>query len=1284
MVRFLQRLALGCWYTFAALVVLAAVLLSLARLLLPFADRYRGDVEAWASIQLRQPVRIGTIDAAWQGLGPVLKLQEVRLLDRQGVRTVLELDELRLGISLLDILRTAQIRPDSLQVVGARLTIERRADGSLVLQGVDLADTTASRGDAAGASGWLLGMERLGLLDSEIVWHDRQTGAPPLRFPDVALVLDNEGARHRLHGKVNFPARQERRFEFVFEFEGDLAAPAGWVGKLYAVGADVPLEGWPVALPGGAHMAGAADFELWTDWREAQPVKVQGTVGIRNLAVASSGDAPVAVDQIQGQVLWAREASGWRLDVTRCVVRRGARSWPESRVSVAAVTDAEGRLGSARVQADYVAVEDAVALVQPFAQEPLREILAEVRPYGELRDLDLAYQSRGEDEAPAFAVRTRFMQVGGYGWGKFPAVSGLSGTLEADEASGNIMFDSRMVRVELAYLFRHAIEAARVYGRLGWERGQEGWRLYTDELAADNADIKTRSRMALTIPHDGGRPFLDMQTAFQEGDASHAYRYLPVGIMPPEVVKWLDRALVSGRVTSGTLLFHGHPQDFPFDGGTGKFEVRFAVADAVLDYEEGWPRLEELEAEVVFSGRSMAIQAVGGKLYNADLLRAEAVIPDLHRARLGIDGQVRGPVSDMLRVLREGPLAAQYGGYLEGVRAGGNALLDLDLALDLRKGGKHRIAGKVDFRDATLAADRWDVTFTQVNGPLRFSDTGLAAQALTARLFGQKIRVRVDTIDAGAARGRPATDITIAGPDLLALAKQFQIGLPAGLRGSAAWEARLRVPAGAEGWRNAAVNLVLRSDLAGLAIPLPAPLAKPQGQPRELTIRMPLTAAEARVISIRYGESLAGVLEVRRGAGGMALQRGELRLGGGEPELPRAPGLRITGRLEYLPLDAWRGWLARPDAAGQGAALAGQLSLLQLDIGRLESFGRTFEDLKVVAQRDAAAWGIRVEGADATGVIRVPYRPAGGTTVTMDFEHLYLRAARTEAGDGGGADPRHLPPLQVTSKRLVYQGSDLGALELKMSPRPDGTRLEQLLLQSPALRIVAHGDWTSIQGRQSSSFAITLDSTDLAQAMRLLGYAAAVDGPGPGRMEISANWPGAPAQFDLARLDGQLYMRIGKGQLLEVNPGMGRVFGLFSLHALPRRLSLDFRDLLGKGFAFDRIEGHFRIVDGDAYTHDLYMDGPAAYVEVMGRTGLGTRDYDQVVTVVPRVGSSLPLAGALAGGPGVGVALMLVEKLFRTQINQAARVQYTVTGSWDEPVVERVQLAAEDWPSPER
>src|SRR5690606_26004839 len=141
--------------------------------------------------------------------------------------------------------------------------------------------------------------------------------------------------------------------------------------------------------------------------------------------------------------------------------------------------------------------------------------------------------------------------------------------------------------------------------------------------------------------------------------------------------------------------------------------------------------------------------------------------------------------------------------------------------------------------------------------------------------------------------------------------------------GNAAWEARLRVPAGAGGWRNAAVNLVLRSDLAGLAIPLPEPLAKPQGQPRELTIRMPLTTADARVVSIRYGEALAGVLEVRRRPGGMALQRGEVRLGGGEPELPRAPERRITGRLEYLPLDAWRSWLTGPDAAGQGAALAG-------------------------------------------------------------------------------------------------------------------------------------------------------------------------------------------------------------------------------------------------------------------------------------------------------------------------------------------------------------------------
>jgi uncharacterized protein YhdP len=76
---------------------------------------------------------------------------------------------------------------------------------------------------------------------------------------------------------------------------------------------------------------------------------------------------------------------------------------------------------------------------------------------------------------------------------------------------------------------------------------------------------------------------------------------------------------------------------------------------------------------------------------------------------------------------------------------------------------------------------------------------------------------------------------------------------------------------------------------------------------------------------------------------------------------------------------------------------------------------------------------------------------------------------------------------------------------------------------------------------------------------------------------------------------------------------------------------------------------------------------------VAGRTGLVARDYDQVITVTPELGGSLSVAGAIAGGPVAGAAVLVLQKVFQTQIEQITRAQYTLKGTWDDPEMVRMQ-----------
>ena len=173
-------------------------------------------------------------------------------------------------------------------------------------------------------------------------------------------------------------------------------------------------------------------------------------------------------------------------------------------------------------------------------------------------------------------------------------------------------------------------------------------------------------------------------------------------------------------------------------------------------------------------------------------------------------------------------------------------------------------------------------------------------------------------------------------------------------------------------------------------------------------------------------------------------------------------------------------------------------------------------------------------------------------------------------------------------------------------------------------------------------------------------------------MLLDVSWSGGPSEKMLETLDGEVKVRIGAGRLEEVRPGAGRVFGLLSVAALPRRLALDFRDVFGKGFAFDKIQGTFTLIDGNTYTCDLSLESPAADIGIVGRAGLVTRDYEQSAVVSASFGNALPVAGALVAGPQVAAALLIFSQIFKKPLQEATQIYYGIGGTFDEPDIETI------------
>ncbi|MGA7799817.1 MAG: YhdP family protein [Gammaproteobacteria bacterium] len=1271
----LRRLFRVFWYTAAALVVTTAVLASAARFLFPVVSGYRADVEAWVSQRVGEPVRIGSLRATWWGLEPVIRLGDVRVLDHQTGQVLLAARELRISLDLWASLRAHHPMPGGVTVVGTRLDLMRLANGRIVLRGFE--DRPVQDLPLA----LLLQQQQAAIMGSSISWTDLGKAGRSLRFNDVNIRLRNRGDEHRLDGEAVLPSTLGRTVEFSAQLTGSLRGPRHWQGAVYVHGQGLRVGAWSVGhAPAGLSLAGAADLSLWAGIKDSRLNTLSGIAATRDLEVA--GQAPAAGDRVRfssldGRFRWTRAADGWRLDVDRLQVRADGTDWPQTTFSLAVSAPDGGHGQEWRVRAGYadIGIVRRLAGASDLLTDKQHRALAELAPVGRVRGLQLALLESG-GTVQHLGFRLGFDGLGVHHWDKYPAVAGLSGTAHGDLKSGEVVLQSAGTSFDAPHLFAAPIGADRLSGTVSWHRYGDRLRVQSERLDIGNRDLQARARARLDFPSDGSSPVLDMEVAFGKGNVAHVARYLPEGIMPAPAVRWLHRALISGRVSDGAMLFHGRLADFPFRDNQGVFQVSFNVRDAVLDYLIGWPRIEQLAGHVDFVGGSMQVHADSAKVLGNDLQDVQAGVADLRHPRLTVTGTANGPLSDMLGFLRASPLSHRYTGMLGQVQATGTASVDLSLDVPLHgRNSPVTVKGSVRLSDNGLTFGDWHVGLKKLQGTLNFAGDELTADDLRARFLDRPVRISVATEHP--ARQPPSTRVELVGQlNLMDQLRKTDAGRPLAKRitGAAQWQLLMTVPRPADAGSATSATLTLESDLKGVAVSLPSPLAKAASEARTLVLQTTVSGSHATPVSVSYGNVLRARLALAVDQGRLQLRRGEVRFGTAPARLPAAPGLTVTGEIPQLSVAQWMDGV--DPLLGAGAAEAGAMVReVDLRVGRLNAFGQHFGDTRVQVRRAAAAWLVELSGARIDGRIDWPLHPSRENRVQLTLRHLAL-----ESGTVGGArpdtgmNPARIPPLKVTAKRLDYGGVDLGRLELKTVPEPSGLKVERTDLISDWLQLHTQGDWQERDGRQTSRFQITVTGGDLGKMLTAFGYAGNIKG-GQTRGDVSANWLGSPMAFSLQRLQGHLQLHIGEGRILRVEPGAGRVFGLLSLQALPRRLSLDFSDLFRKGFSFDSIEGNFTLNEGDAYTSDLTVDGPSARIEIAGRTGLVARDYDQLITVIPRIRSSLPLAGAIAGGPAVGAALFLMDKLLpgpMTELTSLANYQYTLTGSWDNPIVKRL------------
>jgi uncharacterized protein (TIGR02099 family) len=1256
----------GVYALGGVVIVVCVVALGFKFWVMPNIDRFKPSVEAAATRAWGLPVTVGGLEAGWAGINPRLTLRDLRVSTDSGVPLSLPRVE-----ALLSWLSLALLEPRlaSLTLEQPQLAIRRDKAGVIYVAGIAVNVPTAPNP----FPDWLFRQPRIIVRDATVSWLDEKLAAPEMRFSKVRIYIRNRFGHHHFGG-VALPSAAAGRLELRGDIVGrSVQQPETWSGQLYARVDDARFDTWGQWVPWAqeAVRRGTGSLRFWLDLDHGQARALTGDARLQGVAINISGAEilpDLAFQSLAGRVGWARVFDGqgrvtsqtFSVERLRFAVAGGLASDTPSEpasVRVSLTPDGRGGFKTVAASANNLRLEALTALsgALPLPRRG-HDLIGALNPRG------LVETASGHWSGPQdYGFKLRVRDGGSNAYETLPGFSGLSARIEADQGSGVAELNGRNLVLNMDRVFRHPLEFKQLDARATWKVSDKITHLAIEQASFNSNDLAGTAEGRIDLPA-GAKPRLDLRAHLSHGEATAVYRYLPHAV-GHDAYEWVKHSVVGGYSDDTRLILKGDLAYFPFDKGGGEFKVTVKMVNGVLDYADGWPRIDGVNGMLVFHDKAMTLNADSGRILNARLGPVRAHIPDLHSGaeeELLIDGHAGGRTQDFLDFIRQSPVHEHTGAFTEKMRASGTGELALNLHLPLRRIKDSSLAGvfTLDGNRIDLGGDLPDLE--QLSGRFNFTDTSVQARNIQARVLGLPATLSFDSQSGGQVHAQLKGRVTAE-----ALKPYLSARLAGRVSGASDWQADVRLAKQQN-------EIQITSDLAGLALALPSPFRKAAAQTVPLTItRVPGDLRES-VVKVRYG-NLVFMHAVIPGDGPARIA---LRLSPGQVPTPREAGISISGTLHSLDLDAWRA-LDLGEATTNGPALRE----INLSLQELKAAGRVLHDTHVNARPAGRGWKVTLAGREIGGDV-LALSEDRGTRVIANLQRLTIPDPAPDAfvdksaGEEAGSAAPALVAAELNAQSFFWKGKEMGELHLRLSPEKGGYSLDSFSLVMPEGKLEGKG-LLSNQARRPTRLNLDLAIANVGKLLTRLGYPGSVKG-GEGRIVGTLTWPGSAEDFALAGLAGDFDVAMHKGQFLKVEPGAAKLLGILSLQALPRRIALDFRDVFSEGFAFDEIVGDVHLQAGSAYTKDLKMNGPAAKVRMSGVVDLLGESQNLRINIQPRLEDSMALASAIVGGPVVGIGALIASKVLKDPIGQAIYFDYSVTGTWGEPVITKLKRPAQE------
>ena len=1258
-------------------VIAAAVVLTLLRILVGALAFYHQEIEGRLSNELGAPVRFESLAADWVYFDPVLRLQGLSLgpessdhlrVDRFSIR----LDGLKSIMGKAPVLR-------ELEVIGLQAVIAPDELGNWRVSGLP-ARTRSPEVD------YLKLFEQSGRL---VIESSKISVEGPYPFA-IEIESDGQGLRlvttesHRvLSGsfRVVSDTASAMRFQEVATIIARFKGVSGSVLRsdfdafLTLKPAEVEADDGPI--PMGQHelsaklwvtaSGGAGQIVGSSDW--ASYLSQEAGQGQPDVALRSSIEGDFSQTEGSFSVLLPDaqlEVSGQAIEIGP-VGLAGQKGVDQDEYTLAGYLD-HFEVNAAAVKALAVS-KDVFGL---SADERLQ--LEQVSP--RLRLEHVQWQLEPMRVRERFSVLADVANLELSLAGAVPGLSGLSGFARFGFGAGYLDLDADNARVHFGSLYDEPWSIEAIQGRLAYRQAADGFALTSGKLVARADGLTAEGKLHMNLTQDRRLRTWGLILSAKDFDLRAALPFMPKTV-PETSTRWLKQNLLAGRSSTTGLFVHGS-LDRISPKAEKQYGVQIALENGVIQYDPDWPVASATVGRIDVSNKGIFGEQLVTQLYATSASGVSLSMPFTDAGLLTevvVQGQVQGPVADLIRFFQETPLQGQVKGVADSWTGKGRALGSAKVTVPLD--GTIRapdVSAGLWVDQAEIALNDIGLNLTDFRGQFDYeTKTGLSAKQIQFDVLGgsTNARIRSELFGNGG-----VTLIALEGDvDMAPVTDWLDLTLLRLTEGSTVYQGSLSVPYGG---REDQPVFEFASDLRGVTIDMPPPTGKIVADARRpLRVSQSFDATGSE-LAFELDQSAGGILRLA----GDEVQGGIIEIGRYEPKAAAFDSIRITGALPYASLEEWDEFLLRLDALSKGdvsEAFRARLDSVQVQAAQFDLFGYALEDVALGLYPDAGSWRMTLLNSEVDGMVRLNDDPDVPLEIVLDSLNLI--------SDGALGDPllgltsEDLLPADVLIRSVYWDGEDYGRWQFRLQPNDESVLLSNLTAQSKGMLIdVKEGlHWYPASEAPYSRFEGLVTVEDMRACLAAWGYASGLEGEDFGFQTI-LEWPGSPLNIDLDRIRGSINLTGGQGRIVQAEASSGalKLLGIFDFAEIAQRFSFDLSRMLSEGHAFNSMTGSFFLKNGlVSIDSPIVVAGAGSQLTLAGEVNLLTETLDNDLIVTLPLNKNLPwyaAYSAVATGPLVGAGVFLAQKVFKKQIDELTSLKYEVSGTFSEPNVQFLSM----------